>query len=254
MPPPPPAMRSLQLRDQLFDRLAAGDDLDGPVLRRHVLLLVVDAQLLIDRGRYIFGRYLSVDRLAAFGVRGADRLAALQARAREEDTARIRPVVPPGELIDLRRPAELAHPDDQRRVQQAALMEVLQQRGIAIVQGTEQMLPELLEVVGMSIPATHGHGDEPHARLDQPPGQQAALAKGSAAVPVPRLVRLLGDVERLLRLRGADHVVGPVIERIAGRLYSGALEPLESAVQRLEQRPPAVEALHRDLRRQRDVA
>ena len=55
-----------------------------------------------------------------------------------------------------------------------------------------------VEVVAVRVPAAAGlHGHERHARLDQPPGEQAALAQVVAAVPLAQLAGLPCDVERL---------------------------------------------------------
>ena len=68
----------------------------------------------------------------------------------------------------------------------------------------------------MRIPAAVGDRDEPDARLDQPPRQQAALAERvpPVAVAEPRIFRV--DVERLLGVGGRDQVIGLLVERVGG--------------------------------------
>ena len=95
--------------------------------------------------------------------------------------------------INSRRPAKLAHPDDQRRVQQAALIQVFQQGCPGGVEHLAQLL-DLLEVLSVRVPgvaARRGvverHFDEWHAALHQSAGQKATLAEQIAAVAVAEL-------------------------------------------------------------------
>ena len=67
--------------------------------------------------------------------------------------------------------------------------------------------------VGAAIPV---HLDQPHARLDQPAREQAALADRRPAVAVVDRVRFLFQAERLARLGRAEQV-----ERLAGLLVEG---------------------------------
>ena len=82
----------------------------------------------------------------------------------------------------------------QRVGQQAAAVHVLDQGREALVE-LGQLLVQALEDLGVMVPAAVVDGDEAHAALDQPPGQQAALAEGVAAVAVAQLVALLLDGE-----------------------------------------------------------
>ena len=76
-----------------------------------------------------------------------------------------------------RQPAELAGTDHQRRIQQAALLQVGQQGGDRLV-GFAGELPMVAGDVDVAVPAQfvlHAAAinlHEPHAPLDQPPGQQ----------------------------------------------------------------------------------
>ena len=87
-----------------------------------------------------------------------------------------------------RRAAELAGPDDQRLVEQAAGLEILQQRGDRLVD-----LARLAQragvrvVVVVPVLAVAAAGDdlhETHAALDQPAGDQAARAEVARDVVV----------------------------------------------------------------------
>ena len=82
-------------------------------------------------------------------------------------------VVGRGELaLRVDRPAELAAPDDQRVVEQAALLQVLDQGGRGLV-GVVALAADLLGQVAVLVPAHVIELDESHAALGQPAGQQA---------------------------------------------------------------------------------
>ena len=116
--------------------------------------------------------------------------------AGEQHREDARPVVAAGALVDAGRPAEVGQQRHQRRLQQAALVQVVQQGGQAAVQRRQPLL-QAGEDLGVVVPAVVVHGDEGHARLDQPPGQQAALAQARPAVGVADPVRLAAEVEGL---------------------------------------------------------
>ena len=101
-------------------------------------------------------------------------------------------VVAAGAGVDLGRAAELAHPDDQGRVEQARGSA---RSSISVDQpasSTPLSCLTALEVLLMRVPAERlaavdareRHLDERHAPLDQPAGEQAALAEQVAAVGV----------------------------------------------------------------------
>ena len=75
---------------------------------------------------------------------------------------------------DLWLATELAAPDDQRVGEQAALVEVFDESGEALVFGRQQRLLQAIEIIDVRVPAVAGvrtaeDGDESHTRLDQPP-------------------------------------------------------------------------------------
>ena len=149
-------------------------------------------------------------------VGGADDLAGLDAAAAHAGHAGRRPVIAAGRRVDLRRPAEVAEPHDQRVVQQPAVVQVFQQGRVAAIEHRQLALLQALEVVLVRVPAAVGDGDELHARLDQPPGQQARLAERASAVALARAVGLLAQVERLLGPGRGDQAVGLLVEAVAG--------------------------------------
>src|SRR5262249_57191153 len=103
------------ISEQFLDRLGAlVHDADGPADRRLVLLGVVDAEHLADRRQEVQRRGGPLDHLRPFLVCLADRQPALDAAADQHAAPGPRVVVAArlvATLVDLRRPAELAHPD-----------------------------------------------------------------------------------------------------------------------------------------------
>ncbi len=69
-------------------------------------------------------------------------------------------------------PAEFAAPDDQRVVEQAALLEVRDEGGRRLI-GVAALAGDLGGQVRVLVPAAVEELDEPHAALGQPAGQQA---------------------------------------------------------------------------------
>ena len=121
-----------------------------------------------------------------------------------------------------RHPAELPSPDDERRVEEAALFEVGEQRRDRLVglAGMPAMVffdtlvgvPRLLEVATTGVEL-----HEAHAAFDETPRDQAVAAKLCRrllidAVGLERRRRLLAEVDRRRRLR-----LHPVGELVAGR-------------------------------------
>ena len=100
-----------------------------------------------------------------------------------------------------------------------------------------QPLVARLEDADVMVPAAFVERDERHAGLDQPAGQQAALADGRAAVRLADGVRLAADVERGLGLLRADQVVALLVvlveghHRVARRRLGDPPEPIDAAPQ-----------------------
>src|SRR5262249_22944644 len=63
--------------------------------------------------------------------------------------------------------------------------------------------------------AAVGHGDEVHARLDEPAREQAPLTERIAAVLIAYAVGLLFDIERTLGARRRDQRMRTLVEGIA---------------------------------------
>ena len=105
------------------------------------------------------------------------------------------PMVPPAAAVVLGRAPELTHRHDECLVEQAALVEVREQRGISRVERRAEhvadalgvflvRVPERITHVGVALFARPVHLHEPRAGLDEPSGEQAALAELVAAVAV----------------------------------------------------------------------
>src|SRR5687767_4379122 len=105
---------------------AAMRDVEWParLVRHHHVR--IEAQKLIHRRAQIARRHGELDRIAALPIAAAMHVALLDAAAREETEAALRPMVASGPRVDARRPAHVAVDHDQRRVPQAALLEILE--------------------------------------------------------------------------------------------------------------------------------
>lgn len=120
--------------------------------------------------------------------------------------------------LEKRRATEFAAPDDQRVVQQPALLEILHERG----GGGIRILTLNLELgvqIAMLVPAGMHELDEPHATLGHPARHQAVV--GEAALPhhvgaihLQDVPRFIGEVGQIGHAR--LHSVGHLILRNAG--------------------------------------
>ena len=101
-------------------------------------------------------------------------------------------MVAAGILVNLRCPAKLPHADQERLVEEAALLQIVHQRGKAEIKLGE-LLVEPLEDLRVMIPAAVIDGGEAHPRLNEPPGEEATLAERVPAVAVADCIRLVLD-------------------------------------------------------------
>ena len=139
--------------DELFDRLAAVDDLDRPAARGRVLGREVDPHGLGHGGDQVHHADGTVDDVDAVFVGRADDLAVFHAAAADDDRPASRPVIAARVLIDPRRAAELTHPDDRGGIEQPAVGQVGDQGRHALVELGEKPLRERVEIVGVGVPA-----------------------------------------------------------------------------------------------------
>ena len=128
----------------------------------------------------------SLDDVVAEVVGLADGHARLDAAAGQPHRERARMVVAAQEVRAVarlvhRRAPELAAPDDQRVVEQAALLQVGEQRVdrlVGLLAQARQLLDDVLAERGaVRVPAAVIELHEAHAALDQPPRQQAVVGE-----------------------------------------------------------------------------
>ncbi len=144
------------------------------------------------------------------------------AAAGEPDRVAGSPVIAPGVTVDFRCAAEFAVPDDERVVEQAAILQVRQQRRDRLVGLRHKTLLKLFEVLTVRVPggidtrlvAMPIDSDKADTRFEHPPGEKDALAKSAAAVAVPFLVGLCAQIERIARPRRSDEVSRLLIVRL----------------------------------------
>ena len=140
-----------------------------------------------------------------------------------------------------RRAAELAAPDDQGLVEQAAALQVLEQAGDRLVHRAAESWRGCLSMSAVGVPLAAGAAvelDEPHAALDQAAGQQAVPADGLGrrivqAVEGERLGGLARQVDGLgglgLHAEGQLVALDPGVELglVGPRREMAAVEPVQ---------------------------
>ena len=110
-------------------------------------------------------------------------------------------------------PSGSAAPDDQRVVEQSALLKVFDQRGARLV-GVAALDFKLRRRIAVMVPAGVEALHEPHAPLDQPPSHQAVVRERSLpsdvrAVAFEDVLRLGGEIGQF---RDAGlHLVGHLV-------------------------------------------
>ena len=155
---------------------------------------------------------------------------------------------PPPPLIFGVRPNS-PHQHDQRLVEQAALPQVFQQRRIGQVHRRHQARSSsrvgvlaCVSQAGLSAGvARHARPvdlHQRHARLDQPPRQQHALAELIAAIAIAHRRRFLIQVERPPRACRAQQVERLLRAIVEARDGTAAVDGVEVAVDLLQQREP----------------
>ena len=118
-------------------------------------------------------------------------------------------------FADLRRPAEFGSHHDERRLEQAPLMQVTEQSRKGLI-GRRRHPLHRDELVVVRVPVLIVFNfDESHAVFDESSGKQATLSERMQSIRFLRLHALLRDVEGLqilalhqLNCLGVDFVVG----------------------------------------------
>ena len=156
-------------------------------------------------------------------------------------------------FVDLGRAAKLGRHHYQRALQQAAVVEIADQRGVRLVQRRSLLGKAVFDVV-VVIPTAVSQRDKPHAGLHQSPRQQHPLARLVASVLVAHLGRFLVQRKRLARLLRAHELVGSLIKLIHRVERVGAFQFAEVVIDDLEDAFASLEAFRRTALGQREVA
>src|SRR5207247_10688717 len=123
-------------------------------------------------------------------------------------------------LAHPRRAPELARPDDQPLIQQAALPEVFQQGRERLVRGRAETLTQVDEVAVVRVPVDADvgdavvlpeDGDERDAGFDETAGLEGGLAVNVPAVALADAGGLLGQIEGLDHAAGAEERKGALV-------------------------------------------
>ena len=134
--------------------------------------------------------------------------------------------------IDLWRPAELAHPNDQCFVEQPAIGKVLQQRRIREVHRRHQCFLQALAVLGMRVPSGRNcvvvlptcpiDMNEGNTCFDQSSRQQHALSEPISPVAFANFIGFLLNGKRSSRFRLTQQIEGFLAQTIPAMHRAGA--------------------------------
>ena len=177
----------------------------------------------------------------------------LDAAAGHHHAEHLGPMVAPGGTVDLRRATKFAGDAHQRRIEQAATIQVANQRRKRLIERRNLAADAALDVV-VHVPATVGRGDEPDAGLDQATRQQQPRTRLIATVLVANLVVFLVDVERFARLLRTDHRVGSLIEGVDSVQRIRLFLRTKMVVDRIQQTAASRKAIVIDTTRQIQIA
>src|SRR5213594_2367142 len=168
--------------EELFHEAAIAYELDraaGPGVQG---LRRVDAHFGVKRGGEIFGPIDTVGSAIAFGIGRADDLAARHAAAGHQDGHGMGPVVAARVFVDLGSAAKLAEDNDHGGVEQAALVEVVDQGCYAAIELLEMRSFIAFENLGVVVPSAEINRDPGDANFDEAAGDQKALAEIVSAI------------------------------------------------------------------------
>src|SRR5262249_17846077 len=166
--------------------------------------VVIEAQLVQDRPVQVGYADAIHHRGVGEIVGRAVDVAGFEAPAGQPEREGVAIVVAALAVLRYRQPAELAGPQDERAVEEAATPQILDEAGDRQIGDAANLFVFALGVAVRVPRLADGreHLDEADARLHQPPGQQAAhavrLGHGIVqAVKLSRRRRLAGDIEHL---------------------------------------------------------
>ena len=97
----------------------------------------------------------------------------------------------------------------------------------------------------MRIPIIHAERHDPHAALDQPPGEQevAILAVRRQPIALARPLVGLVPIEGVGQFAGGDHFDGPLIERVHRLHRVAGVQFAANAIQLAEQPQSVVQSV-----------
>ena len=149
----------------------------------------VETEAPVDRRGEVAGSDGIGGRVRAEAVARAVDMAAANAAAREEDGVTVGPVIAACGGVDRGRATELAHRDDERRVEQPTFGQVIEQRGQCGVGLWQQEVLVLVRSLCVSVPVLTlllkvVDVDERDARFDQSPREQHVLTAHGSRVTV----------------------------------------------------------------------
>src|SRR5688572_6121597 len=193
------------------------------------LHLGVDPERVVDRGEELLRMDRRFDRRGAVLVGLPVDPAARDAGSGHERRVAVRPVVAAVLRVRVARgahaepggPAELADRDEEGVLEEAARLEIREERGERTVELGAVEVAEGPEVGGVGVPridlgvAVRDRGpvhlDEARAGLDEPPREEATLPERVAAVAVADHGGLGVEVEGLARVPGEDELEGLLV-------------------------------------------
>ena len=177
-------------------------------------------------------------------------------------------------MYDARRAAKLADDHHQGALQQAALLEIDEQRGQRLIE-TRQAPAHAIRAVAegvahahvaaVHVPARTGRsaqlfarrrarpaidGDEPDSRLDEPARQQQVLSQGMHAVAVAHGRGLSFHLERLAPARSARQLKGPAVQILPISQWLDFRRGARGRIQAVQQPAAFLHALGRHRRKQ----
>ncbi len=173
-------------------------------------LFGIDAKSMKQTRSQILGSNRLIDGKRSKTIGSANHAPAGLRAARDDERIATRPVISPRfidaiarELPEPRRSSEFTHADDERAIQQAALVQIFQKRGEALVKRRQKLFLEPAVVVEVRVPvwtrvidsATPINGDEPHAGFDESSCQEETLCVFMSAVAISNPVRLRANIK-----------------------------------------------------------
>jgi hypothetical protein len=227
------------LQDEIWAVLAVVEDVVGG-----------DVEEVVDGGGDVGGGVAAGGGVGALAVGGADDLADLGAAAGEEDRAGGAPVVAAAVFVDFGGTAELGEEDDERVVEEAALVEVVDEGGEGavdagdvvgafghvadvgeVLDGDVVVVPQVAVQAVVTVVDHHETG----AGFDEAAGHEAAAADFGAAVGGARVFGFLREIERgadVLRAEQAEGVIVVAVDDVgAGMVFEAAERVIDRAAQ-----------------------